>query len=86
MKQDNQKKEFKFDASEYVSGRLAVEIAEVLQGKNDVSYEFNKCPNVRVVVINSNKIKATGKKMTDKVYKRHTGYSGPRGCLCLMRR
>ena len=61
------------DAADEVLGRLASQIAKILRGKNKPSYT----PHVDyVIVINADKVKLTGKKMTDKVYTRHTGYPG----------
>jgi large subunit ribosomal protein L13 len=70
------KKNYEFDASQYVIGRLATEIAKILQGKNDPSYAPNKSPQVKVTVYNSDKLNFTGKKGEQKEYKRHSGYPG----------
>ena len=60
------------DATDEVLGRLASQVAKILRGKNKPSYT----PHVDVIVINADKVKLTGKKMTDKVYTRHTGFPG----------
>ncbi len=64
------------DAENQTLGRLASEIANLLRGK----YKTNYTPHVdcgdNVIVINAEKIRLTGHKMTDKVYTRHTGYPG----------
>ena len=57
------------DATNEVLGRLASQIAKILRGKNKPSYT----PHVDC---NADKVKLTGKKMTDKVYTRHPGYPG----------
>ena len=64
------------DASSKVLGRLACFVANVLQGKNDV--RFLRGVNLRnhVIVINSDNIQFTGKKREQKIYYRHTGYTG----------
>ena len=61
------------DATDEVLGRLASQVAKILRGKNKPSYT----PHVDyVIVMNGDKVKLTGKKMTDKVYTRHTGFPG----------
>lgn len=64
------------DAENQNLGRLASEVASLLRGK----YKTNFTPHVDcgdyVVVINADKVRLTGKKNTDKVYVRHTGYPG----------
>lgn len=64
------------DAKEQVLGRLASQIAQLLQGKNKpnfVSYlDMGDC----VVVVNAEKVKVTGRKEKQKKYYRHTGYPG----------
>ena len=57
-------------------GRLASEIAEVLRGKNKPQYTPHVDTGDFVVVVNAEKIAVTGKKLTDKVYRRHSGYPG----------
>ncbi|MBC8111452.1 MAG: 50S ribosomal protein L13 [Verrucomicrobia bacterium] len=64
------------DAENQVLGRLSSVAAAYIRGK----YKTNFTPNVdcgdNVIIINAAKIRLTGKKMTDKVYVRHTGYPG----------
>ena len=64
------------DAADEVLGRLASQIAKILRGKNKPSYTPHVDCGDYVIVINADKVKLTGKKMTDKVYTRHTGYPG----------
>ena len=64
------------DATNEVLGRLASQIAKILRGKNKPSYTPHVDCGDYVIVINADKVKLTGKKMTDKVYTRHTGYPG----------
>jgi large subunit ribosomal protein L13 len=59
-----------------VLGRLASRVALLLQGKNLAEYAPNKAVGSKIKVINISKIKFTGKKYKEKVYKRHTGYLG----------
>ena len=64
------------DATDEVLGRLASQIAKILRGKNKPSFTPHVDCGDYVVVINADKVRLTGKKMTDKVYVRHTGYPG----------
>ena len=64
------------DATDEVLGRLASQIAKILRGKNKPSYTPHVDCGDYVIVINAEKVKLTGNKMTDKVYTRHTGYPG----------
>jgi large subunit ribosomal protein L13 len=64
------------DAQDAVLGRLASQIARLLLGKHKTNFTPNVDCGDNVIVINSDKIKLTGKKWTDKVYIRHTGYPG----------
>ena len=64
------------DAENEVLGRLASKVASLIRGK----YKTNFTPHVdcgdNVIIINAEKVKLTGNKLTDKVYVRHTGYPG----------
>ena len=64
------------DATDQVVGRLGAKVAKLLRGK----YKPNFTPHVdcgdNVIIINADKVKFTGKKMTDKVYLSYTGYPG----------
>ena len=64
------------DAENAVLGRLAVISANILRGKNKVNYTPNADCGDYLVIINSDKVKFTGKKLKDKTYYRHTGYPG----------
>ncbi len=64
------------DATDEVLGRLASQVAKILRGKNKPSYTPHVDCGDYVIVINADKVKLTGKKMTDKVYTRHTGVPG----------
>jgi large subunit ribosomal protein L13 len=65
-----------FDADGQTLGRLATQIADSLRGKNKPEYTPHCDTGDFVVVINAAKIKVTGKKLTEKIYYRHTGYPG----------
>jgi large subunit ribosomal protein L13 len=64
------------DANGEVLGRLASQVAKILRGKNKPSFTPHADCGDNVIVINADKVRLTGKKMTDKVYVRHTGYPG----------
>lgn len=64
------------DAEDMVLGRLASEVAQILKGKKKPQYTPHVDTGDFVVVVNAEKIKVTGAKVTDKVYSRHTGYAG----------
>ena len=67
---------FVVDATGLTLGRLATQIAIYLRGKHKAIYTPHVDTGDYIVVINSKKIKVTGKKTTDKVYHSHTGYIG----------
>ncbi len=64
------------DAQGKVLGRLASEIARRLRGKHKPIYTPHVDTGDFVVVVNVDKISLTGKKLTDKMYYRHSGYPG----------
>ncbi|HEY4799398.1 MAG TPA: 50S ribosomal protein L13 [Bacteroidia bacterium] len=64
------------DAENETLGRLASKVAYLLRGKHKPTYTPHLDTGDNVVVINASKIRFTGKKLTDKVYVRHTGYPG----------
>jgi large subunit ribosomal protein L13 len=64
------------DASDKVLGRLATRIADVLRGKHKPTFTPNADIGDFVIVVNADKVKLTGKKMTGKVYYHHTGFMG----------
>jgi len=64
------------DATDEVLGRLASVVAMVLRGKHKPSFTPHVDCGDNVIVINAEKVKLTGKKMSDKKYFSHTGYPG----------
>ncbi|MCG9884558.1 MAG: 50S ribosomal protein L13 [Cyanobacteria bacterium] len=64
------------DASGQRLGRLATEVAMVLRGKNKPTYTPHLDTGDFVVVVNADKIDVTGKKRSQKVYRRHSGRPG----------
>lgn len=73
---DVEKKWIVIDAEGAVVGRLATFIALRLRGKHRPDYTPHVDSGDHVVVINADKVVFTGKKLTDKVYYRHTGHPG----------
>ncbi|MCP4754147.1 MAG: 50S ribosomal protein L13 [Proteobacteria bacterium] len=67
---------FCVDATDQTLGRLSSVIAKILQGKHKPIYTPHVDTGDFVVVVNAEKIKMTGKKLTDKIYYHHTGYPG----------
>lgn len=72
----DERKWYIVDATDKTLGRLATEIAIILKGKNKASFMPHLDNGDYVVVTNCDKFKVTGKKMTDKMYYKHTGYLG----------
>tara|TARA_B100001173_G_C15650043_1_gene404942 strand:- start:92 stop:553 length:462 start_codon:yes stop_codon:yes gene_type:complete len=75
-KEDVKKKWLLIDAKDAVLGRLAVHSANILRGKNKPNYTPNQDCGDNLIIINSDHVHLTGKKATDKIYYRHTGYPG----------
>ena len=64
------------DASDQVLGRLATRVATVLRGKHRATYTPHVDTGDFVIIVNAEKVKLTGRKLDQKVYFRHTGYTG----------
>jgi large subunit ribosomal protein L13 len=64
------------DADGQVLGRLATRAATLLTGKNKPIYTPFLDTGDHVIIINAEKIKLTGKKLSDKMYRHHTGFPG----------
>lgn len=64
------------DAENQVVGRLATKIAMLIRGKHKPDFTPHVNTGDKVIVINADKIRFTGKKMSDKEYIRYTGYPG----------
>ena len=65
-----------YDAEGQILGRLAVEIAKKLMGKEKVTFTPHVDGGDFVIVVNAEKVVLTGKKLTQKYYRYHTGYVG----------
>ena len=64
------------DAQGKTLGRLATRIASVLKGKHKPIYSPSMDTGDYVIVVNAGKVVATGRKLDEKMYYRHTGYPG----------
>ncbi|MFC1453293.1 50S ribosomal protein L13 [Verrucomicrobiota bacterium] len=64
------------DAADKPLGRLAARIAVILRGKNKPTFTPHVDTGAFVVVVNAEKVKLTGRKEEQKVYRRYTGYRG----------
>ena len=71
-----EKKWLVIDATDLALGRLASRIALILRGKNKPGFTPNVDCGDNVIVINAEKVALKGKKMTNRVYVRYTGYPG----------
>ena len=71
-----ERKWYVVDASGVSLGRLASKVAAILRGKNKPTFTPNVDTGDYVIVVNSDKVVLTGKKLTDKYYRYHTGYIG----------
>ena len=64
------------DASQEILGRMAANVARILQGKTKPTYTPHADVGDFVVVLNAAKVQVTGRKAENKVYRRYTGYPG----------
>mgnify|MGYP000552964653 CR=1 FL=1 len=71
-----ERKWYVVDAEGCTLGRLASGVASVLRGKNKPQFTPHVDTGDYVIVVNADKIKVTGKKLTDKKYYRHSGWVG----------
>ena len=74
--QDIEQKWYLMDCSGKKLGRLSVQVANILRGKNKPEYTPNSYIGDFVVLVNAKKIEVTGNKAENKIYYRHTGYPG----------
>ena len=73
---DIEREWFVVDAEGLVLGRMATEVARILRGKHKPIFAPHADTGDHVIVINADKIVLTGKKLTDKMVYRHSGYPG----------
>jgi len=64
------------DADGQVLGRIATRAARILQGKHKATYTPFIDTGDHVVVVNASKVKLTGRKEDQKIYRQHSGYEG----------
>jgi len=72
--QEIQRSWYLIDAAGKTLGRLSTEIARRLRGKHKVEYTAHADTGDYLVVVNAAKVHVTGKKMTDKLYHRYSGF------------
>ncbi len=68
--------DYTIDAEGKILGRLASEIAILLRGKNEPGFNPARLPKNKVTVLNTDKIRVSGRKMLQRLYRRHSGYLG----------
>ena len=71
-----ERKWYVVDATNKTLGRLASEVAKVLRGKNKAIFTPHIDTGDYVIIVNAEKIKVTGKKLDQKLYRHHTGWVG----------
>lgn len=71
-----QKDWYVVDATNEVLGRLSSKVAMILRGKNKPDFTPNVDCGDNVIIVNADKVRLTGSKLTQKQYVRHTGYPG----------
>lgn len=74
--EDVERKWYVVDATDLVLGRLAGQVAAVLRGKNKPTFTPNVDTGDHVIIVNCAKVRLTGKKLEQKMYRYHTGYIG----------
>lgn len=74
--EDVERKWYVVDATDLVLGRLASRVAAVLRGKNKPTFTPNVDTGDHVIIVNCAKVRLTGKKLEQKMYRYHTGYIG----------
>lgn len=75
-REDVENKWYVIDAEGKILGRLASETSRLLQGKHRAKYSPHLSLGDHVIIVNADKVKVSGKKMTQKIYRYHTGWPG----------
>lgn len=75
-KEEIKKQWYVIDAKDKVLGRLASKVAAVLRGKHKALFSPHMDTGDAVIVINAAKVRVTGRKLKQKVYRRYSGYPG----------
>ena len=73
---DVHKQWFLIDAEDVVLGRLASNVSKILRGKHKANYTPHVDCGDNVIIVNAEKVKLTGNKLSGKKYYWHTGYPG----------
>ena len=82
-KKDIKRTWFLVDAQDKTLGRLAARVAGILRGKHKTDFTPHLDTGDGVIVINASKIKVTGRKLQQKVYRRYSGYPGGQRVITL---
>ena len=75
-KSEIERKWYIIDAADKPLGRVATEAAKLLRGKHKPTYTPHLDTGDHVIILNCSKVVLTGKKLDQKIYRRHSGYSG----------
>lgn len=75
-KEDIKQKWYLVDAKDKILGRLAAKVAVILRGKHKTIFTPFLDTGDGVIVVNAKKIRVTGRKLKEKVYRRYSGYPG----------
>lgn len=75
-KSEIKRKWYLIDATDKPLGRVATEAARLLAGKHKAIYSTNIDTGDHVIILNCDKVKLTGNKLNQKVYRHHSGYIG----------
>lgn len=75
-KSEIERKWYIIDAAEKPLGRVATQAALILRGKHKPTYTPNLDTGDHVIILNCSKVALTGKKLDQKIYRRHSGYIG----------
>ena len=75
-KEDVKPEWFFVDASQEILGRMAVDVAMILTGKNKPTYTPHVDTGDHVIIVNAAKVRVSGRKIEQKVYRHHTGWPG----------
>ena len=67
---------YKVDAQGKILGRMAVRVARVLMGKHRPTYQPDRLCGDGVIIVNSDKVAVTGRKLKQKIYTSYSGYPG----------
>lgn len=75
-KQEVKRKWYLIDAKDKILGRVATKAATILRGKHKTIYTPHVDTGDYVIITNASLVKVTGRKMSDKIYRRYSGYPG----------